>query len=114
MPYRDFKGFWKVTISDAAECPQGSLVTFDRTDDGKVTILCVKDPSFVYGEGTAGYKPDDTIEVTFKGEPYAISMIPGNPPQITFGRKGSGPGPATVSWTAEDYVPGSATEPTGK
>lgn len=113
MGFEDFEGFWRVTVSNSEECEKDSIVVFDRTNAGEVTILCVK-PSFPYGEGTGSFKPDDTIEVTVKGELYAISLIPGDPPQITFGRKVSGPGPAAGSWTAEDYVPGSASEPAGE
>ncbi len=112
MPFEDFKGFWKITISEEVECPIDSIVTFDRPDDkGPVTILCVKDPSFFYGEGTGSYT-DNTIEVTFDGKIHAIRMMPGNPPKIMFGPKGLGP--LAGSWTAEDYVPGSAPEPAGE
>ena len=122
MSYEDFEGFWKVTISAEDKCPKDSIVTFDRTgthdDPERVTILCVEKPSFFYGEGTGRYKPEpeNTIEVKIGEETYAISMKVNDSgtPEIAFGPKGSGPGPAAGSWTAEDYVPGPPPEPAGE
>ena len=115
MPFEDFKGFWKVTVSDEGGCPVDSIVTFDRPDDkGPVTILCVKDPSFFYGEGTASYTSENTIEVPLEGKIYAIKMMPGNPPKIMLGPKVSGLGPAAGSWTANDYAPPGSSEPAGE
>lgn len=122
MPYKDFEGFWKVKSSDAEECPQGSLVTFDRpnAEAEEVTILCVKDPSFAYGEGTGKYKKVvgedgkevDTIEVKFEGNDYVISLNKeANPPKIDLKLKGPVSGQVTGTWTAEDYVPGSKPAP---
>jgi hypothetical protein len=122
MAYEDFEGFWRVSFSATnSECAVNSLITFVRTGgtDGKVTILCVKGSS-PYGEGTAGYKEGQgdevgTIEVEFEGKDYVISLNKeAKPPQIELKLKGSVPGQVTGSWTAEDYVPGSAPEPAGK
>lgn len=122
MAYEDFEGLWKVNTTGADECPKDSIVTFDRTgthqDPGKVTILCcgTNPRRFPYGEGNASYNSTfNTIEVPFEGATYAISLMPGTPPQITFGPKVSGLGQVAGSWTASDYVPpGSKPEPAGE
>ena len=124
MPFEDFKGFWKVrsTTGENAKCAINSIITFDQTNDNEVTALCAI-ASFPYGEGTGKYKKRvgedgkevDTIEVTFEGNDYVVSLNKeATPPEIVLKLKGSISGQVTGSWTAEDYVPGPPPEPAGE
>jgi hypothetical protein len=115
MAFEDFAGFWKVTsTSENAECAINSIIAFDKTAE-RVTVLCAI-ASFPYGESTGSYKPEpeNTIEVKIGEETYVISMKVNDSgtPEIAFGPKGLGP--LAGSWTAEDYVPGSAPKPAGE
>jgi hypothetical protein len=116
MAYEDFEGFWKVKKPGSEECAEDSLVAFafarTSSEEVKVNILCVKDPSFPYGEETGKYK-EGKIEVPFEGGTYMISMTidTEGKREITFAPKQPGREPAAGSWTAEDYVPGSGSKP---
>lgn len=95
---------WKVIESSRPECGVDSCITFQGSAE-QLTIYCGKDNT-PYGKETAKYCEDtNTIDVTIDGVVYAIRL------QIVFGPKEQVSGSVAGSWTAEDYIPRSQSDP---
>jgi hypothetical protein len=96
MSYECFERLWRVLEPGAAECASKSIVTFNRSDDGRVTVYCGEETP--YGKGTARYDEASNTIIVGEKEDYVIHL------QIVL--RPIKPGPVAGSWTAEDYVPG--------